>query len=74
MQRASACEIFPERGGAVSAVLRTSGRYSSGLDDEQSLRDTFRVEFIAPDGTPESGVDGGGLFKAKLGFRKFSLP
>ncbi|CAE7240841.1 UPL7 [Symbiodinium pilosum] len=34
-----------------------------GLDDEQGLRDTFRVEFIAPDGTPESGVDGGGLFK-----------
>lgn len=23
----------------------------------------FRVEFIAPDGQPESGVDGGGLFK-----------
>mmetsp|Transcript_26565 Transcript_26565/g.61840 ORF Transcript_26565/g.61840 Transcript_26565/m.61840 type:complete len:1033 (-) Transcript_26565:158-3256(-) len=34
-----------------------------GLDDETTLRDTFRVEFIAPDGTPESGVDGGGLFK-----------
>ena len=38
----------------------TSGR---GLD-ENALRDTFRVEFIAPDGTVESGVDGGGLFKA----------
>ncbi|CAJ1421455.1 unnamed protein product [Effrenium voratum] len=34
-----------------------------GLEDEHGLRDTFRVEFIAPDGTPESGVDGGGLFK-----------
>jgi len=31
--------------------------------DEHALRDTFRVEFIAPDGTVESGVDGGGLFK-----------
>lgn len=28
-----------------------------------SLRDVFRVEFIAPNGEPESGVDGGGLFK-----------
>jgi len=27
------------------------------------LKDIFRVEFIAPDGSPESGVDGGGLFK-----------
>lgn len=33
--------------------------------DENALRDTFRVEFIAPDGTVESGVDGGGLFKAQ---------
>lgn len=33
------------------------------LTDEGQLRDVFRVEFIAPDGTPESGVDGGGLFK-----------
>ena len=32
--------------------------------DENALRETFRVEFIAPDGTVESGVDGGGLFKA----------
>lgn len=31
--------------------------------DEAALRDTFRVEFVAPDGTLESGVDGGGLFK-----------
>lgn len=31
--------------------------------DENALRDTFRVEFIAPDGSVESGVDGGGLFK-----------
>ena len=35
----------------------------AGLD-ENALRDTFRVEFIAPDGSVESGVDGGGLFKA----------
>jgi len=34
-----------------------------GLTDEGHLRDVFRVEFIAPDGSPESGVDGGGLFK-----------
>jgi len=34
-----------------------------GLSDEGGLRDVFRVEFIAPDGQPESGVDGGGLFK-----------
>jgi len=34
-----------------------------GLNDERELRDLFRVEFIAPDGQPESGVDGGGLFK-----------
>lgn len=34
-----------------------------GLGSEDQLRDIFRVEFIAPDGTPESGVDGGGLFK-----------
>mmetsp|Transcript_48511 Transcript_48511/g.147079 ORF Transcript_48511/g.147079 Transcript_48511/m.147079 type:complete len:588 (-) Transcript_48511:267-2030(-) len=34
-----------------------------GLTDEGQLRDVFRVEFIAPDGSPESGVDGGGLFK-----------
>eukprot|EP00931_Biecheleriopsis_adriatica_P086244 TRINITY_DN60955_c0_g1_i1.p1 TRINITY_DN60955_c0_g1~~TRINITY_DN60955_c0_g1_i1.p1 ORF type:complete len:1044 (+),score=229.78 TRINITY_DN60955_c0_g1_i1:50-3181(+) len=34
-----------------------------GLNDERELRDLFRVEFIAPDGSPESGVDGGGLFK-----------
>ena len=33
--------------------------------DEHALRDTFRVEFIAPDGSLESGVDGGGLFKAR---------
>jgi len=36
----------------------------AGLD-ENALRDTFRVEFIAPDGSVESGVDGGGLFKAR---------
>jgi len=30
---------------------------------EGGLRDVFRVEFIAEDGQPESGVDGGGLFK-----------
>jgi len=34
-----------------------------GLTEEGQLRDVFRVEFIAPDGSPESGVDGGGLFK-----------
>lgn len=34
-----------------------------GLTTEGQLRDVFRVEFIAPDGSPESGVDGGGLFK-----------
>lgn len=33
------------------------------LNNEGRLRDVFRVEFIAPDGQPESGVDGGGLFK-----------
>jgi len=33
------------------------------LTDEESLRDVFRVEFIGPDGEPESGIDGGGLFK-----------
>eukprot|EP00929_Paragymnodinium_shiwhaense_P116623 TRINITY_DN8630_c0_g2_i1.p1 TRINITY_DN8630_c0_g2~~TRINITY_DN8630_c0_g2_i1.p1 ORF type:complete len:1054 (+),score=261.76 TRINITY_DN8630_c0_g2_i1:60-3221(+) len=33
------------------------------LMDENSLRDVFRVQFIAPDGGAESGVDGGGLFK-----------
>lgn len=33
------------------------------LNDEASLRDLFRIEFISPDGEPESGVDGGGLFK-----------
>ena len=37
----------------------------TGLD-ENALRDTFRVEFIAPDGSVESGVDGGGLFKAPV--------
>jgi len=31
--------------------------------NNSELRDVFRVEFIAPDGSPESGVDGGGLFK-----------
>jgi ubiquitin-protein ligase E3 C len=30
---------------------------------DDGLRDIFRVEFIAPNGEPESGVDGGGLFK-----------
>jgi len=34
-----------------------------GLVDEGALRDVFRVEFISTDGEPESGVDGGGLFK-----------
>merc|ERR1719215_2035472 len=33
------------------------------LNQEGALRDVFRVEFIGPDGEPESGVDGGGLFK-----------
>jgi len=33
------------------------------LADQGRLRDVFRVEFVAPDGSPESGVDGGGLFK-----------
>jgi len=33
------------------------------MTDSDGLRDVFRVEFIAPDGSPESGVDGGGLFK-----------
>eukprot|EP00933_Yihiella_yeosuensis_P036201 TRINITY_DN29936_c0_g1_i1.p1 TRINITY_DN29936_c0_g1~~TRINITY_DN29936_c0_g1_i1.p1 ORF type:complete len:430 (+),score=57.74 TRINITY_DN29936_c0_g1_i1:158-1291(+) len=35
----------------------------NSLNDELNLRDVFRVEFISPDGSPESGVDGGGLFK-----------
>jgi len=34
-----------------------------GLDDETSLRSLFRVQFIGPDGNPETGIDGGGLFK-----------
>lgn len=33
------------------------------LSEGNGLRDVFRVEFVAPDGSPESGVDGGGLFK-----------
>lgn len=33
------------------------------LTNEGSLRDVFRVEFVAPDGSIESGIDGGGLFK-----------
>jgi len=33
------------------------------LTVEGRLRDVFRVEFVAEDGTIESGVDGGGLFK-----------
>jgi ubiquitin-protein ligase E3 C len=33
------------------------------LNDETALRAVFKVEFIAPDGEPESGIDGGGLFK-----------
>jgi len=33
---------------------------------EGGLRDVFRVEFIGLDGLPESGVDGGGLFKEFL--------
>merc|ERR1719265_1416893 len=35
----------------------------SRLDDEDALRSIFKVEFLAPDGTPEQGIDGGGLFK-----------
>jgi len=33
------------------------------LDAEGGLRDVFRVEFMDANGDPESGVDGGGLFK-----------
>eukprot|EP00747_Dinoflagellata_sp_TGD_P060881 gnl/TRDRNA2_/TRDRNA2_152260_c1_seq1.p1 gnl/TRDRNA2_/TRDRNA2_152260_c1~~gnl/TRDRNA2_/TRDRNA2_152260_c1_seq1.p1 ORF type:complete len:524 (-),score=111.89 gnl/TRDRNA2_/TRDRNA2_152260_c1_seq1:179-1546(-) len=33
------------------------------LKDEDALRSIFRVEFVSPDGSPESGIDGGGLFK-----------
>lgn len=33
------------------------------MSDEGSLKDVFRVEFVAPDGELESGIDGGGLFK-----------
>eukprot|EP00931_Biecheleriopsis_adriatica_P076734 TRINITY_DN50416_c0_g1_i1.p1 TRINITY_DN50416_c0_g1~~TRINITY_DN50416_c0_g1_i1.p1 ORF type:complete len:1032 (-),score=183.06 TRINITY_DN50416_c0_g1_i1:119-3157(-) len=33
------------------------------LETEASLRAVFVVEFVAPDGTTESGIDGGGLFK-----------
>jgi ubiquitin-protein ligase E3 C len=33
------------------------------LDSEEEIRSIFKVEFIAPDGEPESGIDGGGLFK-----------
>jgi len=35
----------------------------SSLNDEDALRSVFKVEFIGPDGEPESGIDGGGLFK-----------
>lgn len=33
------------------------------LEDEDSLRGVFKVEFIGTDGEPETGIDGGGLFK-----------
>jgi len=33
------------------------------LESEDSLRAIFKVEFISADGEPESGIDGGGLFK-----------
>ena len=45
----------------------------AGLD-ENALRDTFRVEFIAPDGSVESGVDGGGLFKARFSVVILEIP
>ena len=47
----------------MPCVTRSLVSDVAGLD-ENALRDTFRVEFIAPDGSVESGVDGGGLFKA----------
>jgi ubiquitin-protein ligase E3 C len=35
----------------------------SHLESEDDLRGIFKVEFIGLDGEPESGIDGGGLFK-----------
>jgi len=35
----------------------------STLNSEEELRGIFKVEFIGADGEPESGIDGGGLFK-----------
>jgi len=35
----------------------------NSLAQSGGLRDVFRVQFIAPNGETESGVDGGGLFK-----------
>mmetsp|Transcript_29420 Transcript_29420/g.67753 ORF Transcript_29420/g.67753 Transcript_29420/m.67753 type:complete len:1036 (+) Transcript_29420:80-3187(+) len=34
-----------------------------GLNTADGLREVFKVQFVAPDGEPESGIDGGGLFK-----------
>jgi len=33
------------------------------MNTADALREVIKVEFISPDGTPESGIDGGGLFK-----------
>lgn len=44
-------------------LLEDSFAAFQGLNNEEALRDTFRIEFIASDGSVESGIDGGGLFK-----------
>lgn len=36
------------------------------LNDNNSLRDVLRIEFVGCDGNVESGIDGGGLFKEFL--------
>lgn len=39
------------------------GAFASLAEENGQLRDVFRVQFVADDGSPEAGVDGGGLFK-----------
>eukprot|EP00397_Hematodinium_sp_SG-2012_P006221 GEMP01006249.1.p1 GENE.GEMP01006249.1~~GEMP01006249.1.p1 ORF type:complete len:844 (+),score=130.15 GEMP01006249.1:29-2560(+) len=47
-------------------ILEDGYALFESLDDTNSLRDVLRIEFIGPDGNPESGIDGGGLFKEFL--------